>query len=316
MGSCRRVVDLLREATNMLTHLRTSNESIRLFMAELFATAMLVLIGCAAVAQGVLSGGGVAAILSINLAFGLAVMMSAHIAIGVSGAHMNPAVTLAMCLLGRFPWKRLPLYWISQFLGAFIGAAGVYALYHEGIRAYEGGELTVVGPNATAGIFATYPNSHLSTGGGVVDQVIGTAILLCLILALTDESNCALPRHLQPLGFGLVVVAVGLATNFNCGYAINPARDLGPRIFSALVGYGSEVFWAKGGWWWVPVIGPLIGSVVGTLCYQLLIASHYPSSTERPPEKPSSLLQHNDLENLQGSQADKMSEVHEIAEEL
>uniref|UniRef100_A0A8C4R448 Aquaporin-3 n=1 Tax=Eptatretus burgeri TaxID=7764 RepID=A0A8C4R448_EPTBU len=316
MESCSKLADLLRDAAKMLNNLRTSNESIRLFMAELLATAMLVLIGCAAVAQGVLSGGGVAATLSINLAFGLAVMMSAHIAMGVSGAHMNPAVTLAMCILDRFPWKRLPLYWISQFLGAFIGALGVYALYHEGIQAYEGGELTVVGPHATAGIFATYPNSHLSTGGGVIDQVIGTAILLCLILALTDESNCAMPRYLQPLGFGLVVVAIGQATNFNCGYAINPARDLGPRIFSALVGYGSEVFWAKDCWWWVPVLAPLIGSVLGSLCYQLLIALHYPRSTDRENEKPPSLLQCNDHDNLDGSQVDKMSEVHEISEEL
>lgn len=136
----------------------------------------------------------------------------------------------------------------------------------------------MVGEKATAGIFATYPQPFLSLAGGLVDQVVGTALLLLVIFALGDTKNMAPEPRSGPLVVGLLVVVIGMSFGFNAGYAINPARDFGPRLFTALSGWGSDVFRAGSGWWWVPIVGPLVGGVLGGFVYDGLIASHHAGS--------------------------------------
>ncbi|XP_069492108.1 aquaporin-3-like isoform X2 [Ambystoma mexicanum] len=221
---------------------RTRSLHVRCGLAEFLGTFILILFGCGSVAQMELSGFAKAQFLSVNMAFGFAVTAGAYVCAGVSGAHLNPAVSLAMFLLRRMSWKLLLVYCLSQFLGAFFGAAIVFSLYFDALHAFSGGNWTVAGPQATAGIFASYPSEHLSVINGFTDQVIATAALLICILAIVDEKNNAAPAGLQPFVIGLMVLLVGLGMGFNCGYPINPARDLGPRLFTAIAGWGLEVF--------------------------------------------------------------------------
>ncbi|KAG9466170.1 hypothetical protein GDO78_017099 [Eleutherodactylus coqui] len=236
----------------------------------------LQLCGCGSVAQMELSGFAKAQFLSVNIAFGFAVTAGSYVSAGVSGAHLNPAVSLAMCILWKISWRQLLVYCLAQFIGAFAGAGLVYLLYFDALRAYGGGNWTVYGPQATAGIFASYPSEHLGAINGLSDQVIATATLIICILAIIDNGNNPIPQNLQPLLVGIVVLLVGLSMGFNCGYPINPARDLAPRIFTALAGWGLEVFRAGGHWWWVPVVGPMIGAFFGTAFYEIFIGIHIP----------------------------------------
>uniref|UniRef100_A0A8C5P7J2 Uncharacterized protein n=1 Tax=Leptobrachium leishanense TaxID=445787 RepID=A0A8C5P7J2_9ANUR len=256
--------------------LRTENQYVRCGLAEFLGTLILILFGCGSVAQMELSGFAKAQFLSVNMAFGFAVTTGAYTCAGVSGAHLNPAVSLSMCVLNRLSKRMMLVYWLAQFLGSFVGASLVFSLYYDAIYVYSGGNFTVTGPQATAGIFASYPSEHLSAINGFTDQVIATAALMISILAIVDEANNAPPRGMQPFMIGIVVLLVGLSMGFNCGYPINPARDLAPRIFTAMAGWGLEVFWAGGNWWWVPVIGPMVGALVGVFIYMVLIEIHHP----------------------------------------
>ncbi|XP_041665632.1 aquaporin-10b isoform X2 [Cheilinus undulatus] len=233
------------------------------------------LFGCGSVAQVTTSEEKKGQYLSINLGFAFGVTFGIFVSRGVSGAHLNPAVSLSLCVLGRHPWMKLPFYVFFQLLGAFLAAATVALQYYDAIRAYSGGELTVTGPRATAGIFCTYPSDYLSVWGGVVDQVIGTAALLLCVLALGDRRNTTLPDGLQPVLVGAVVLVIGISMGSNSGYALNPARDFGPRLFTYIAGWGADVFRAGGGWWWVPIVAPCVGALLGTLIYQLMIEVHH-----------------------------------------
>ena len=245
--------------------------------AEFLGTFVLIVFGAGVVAQVVLSGGSHGSYLSINLGWGLAVTMAVYVAGGVSGAHLNPAVTLALAVHRRFPWRKALPYCTAQTAGAFLASAVVFVTYREALDRFDGGVRQVTGPKATAGIWATYPQEFLSAvPGGLVDQVVGTALLVALVLALTDRRNLAPPPGLAPLLIGAAVLLIGATFGFNSGYAINPARDLGPRLFTFVAGWGGEVFRAGGGWWWVPIVGPLIGGVLGGSVYDGLIARHHP----------------------------------------
>jgi MIP family channel proteins len=244
--------------------------------AELLGTFILIVFGVGVVAQTVLSKGENGSYLAINLGWGLAVMLGVYASGGVSGAHLNPAVTLALALTRGFPWVKVGPYVLAQMAGAFAGAAAVYFTYHEAFSAYDGGVRQVLGPQGTAGIFATYPQPFLSTVGGFVDQVIGTALLMAAIFAITDQRNNATPAWLTPIIVGGIVIAIGVSFGFNAGYAINPARDLGPRLFTALAGWGGEVFTAAGAWWWVPVVAPCVGAIAGAVVYDLLVTKNHP----------------------------------------
>ncbi|KAA0717352.1 Aquaporin-3 [Triplophysa tibetana] len=255
-------------------HIR--NKLLRQGLAECLGTLILVMFGCGAVAQVVLSEGSHGRFLTINLAFGFAATLGILICGQVSGGHLNPAVTFALCLLGREKWRKFPVYFFFQTLGSFLGAAIIFAEYHDAMYDYAGetNELLVTGNKSTAGIFATYPSRHLTLLNGFADQVIGTAALIVCVLAIVDPFNNPIPQGLEAFTVGFSVLVIGLSMGFNSGYAVNPARDLGPRIFTAMAGWGTEVFTAGDCWFLVPIFAPFLGSIIGVLVYQLMVGWH------------------------------------------
>jgi MIP family channel proteins len=244
--------------------------------AEFLGTFVLIVFGAGVVAQVVLSGEKNGGYLSINLAWGIAVTLAVYVAGTVSGGQLNPAVTLAAAVLRGFPWRKVPAYVAAQVAGAFTASLVVWLTYREAFDHYDGGVRQVAGAQGTAGIFATYPQPFLSIPGGLVDQIVGTALLILVIFALTDRQNLAPESTLTPVLVGALVVVIGMTFGFNAGYAINPARDLGPRLFTALFGWGGEVFRAGNHWWWVPIVGPCVGAVLGGWIYDVLIAKNHP----------------------------------------
>ena len=257
-----------------------SHPLVREAAAEFLGTAVLIAFGVGVVAQVVLSAGANGSYLAINLGWGLAVTLGILVAGGVSGAHLNPAVTVALAVHRGLPWGKVPIYAAAQLAGAFAGATLVYVTYREAITAFDGGARIVVGEHATAGIFATYPQPFLSLAGGLVDQMVGTALLMIGVFAIVD-AKADVPGWMRAALVGALVVAIGVAFGFNAGYAINPARDLGPRLFTAVAGWGSGVFSAANGWWWVPIVGPIAGAVLGGLVYDLCITRLRPSEPGR-----------------------------------
>ncbi|XDV13782.1 hypothetical protein PO909_002118 [Leuciscus waleckii] len=213
--------------------------------------------GCGAVAQVILSEGSHGRFLTINLAFGFAATLGILVCGQVSGGHLNPAVTFALCLLGREKWRKFPVYFLFQTIGSFLGAAIIFAEYH-----------------ATAGIFATYPNPHLTILNGFFDQVIGTASLIVCVLAIVDPYNNPIPQGLEAFTVGFSILVIGLSMGFNSGYAVNPARDFGPRLFTAMAGWGGEVFTTRQCWFLVPIFAPFLGSIIGVIVYQLMVGWH------------------------------------------
>lgn len=243
--------------------------------AEFFGTFILIAFGLGVVAQTVLSANANGSVLSINIGWGIAVMLGIYVAGGVSGAHLNPAVTIALAVHRAFPWSKVVVYAVAQTAGAFAAAAVVFITYREALGAFDGGTRMVEGATATAGIFATYPQRFLSIAGGFVDQVVGTMLLMIGVMAVTDQKNVAPPAWLTGPLVGLLVVAIGVAFGFNAGYAINPARDFGPRLFTFAAGWGPGVFSAGDGWWWVPIVAPVAGAILGAFLYDLFVNKHH-----------------------------------------
>ncbi len=251
----------------------------RELLAEFFGTFILIVFGVASVAQVVLSRNTAGTSLSINIAWGLAVTMGCYVSAGVTGAHLNPAVTLALATHRRFPWSKVLPYSFAQLAGAFVASAVVFVTYHEALSAFDGGARQVLGAQGTAGIWATYPQPFLSVfPGGVIDQVVGTALLVGVIFGITDSRNSPAPAGVAPVIVGLLVLLIGATFGFNSGYAINPARDFGPRLFTFVAGWGSEVFRAGNGWWWVPVVAPCVGGVIGGWAYDAFVGHRFPKS--------------------------------------
>ncbi|XP_056266935.1 aquaporin-7 [Pseudoliparis swirei] len=258
------------------------NQAVRVGLAETLCTYVMMVLGLGSVAQVVTGRGAFGQYLSINVGFGLGVAMGVHVGGKVSGAHMNAAVSFAQCVLGRLRWRLLPLYVAAQLLGSFLAAGTVYGVYYEAIHDFCGGNLTVTGATATAGIFATYPAPYLSLRAGFLDQVFGTAVLLLGLTALADRRNQPAAPGGEPLAVGLLVLVIGVSLGSNSGYAINPTRDIAPRVFTAIAGWGGEVFRSGSGWWWVPLVAPPIGGVLGAGLYRLLVEMHHPPL---PPQR-------------------------------
>ncbi len=242
------------------------------FLAEYLGTMVLILFGCGSVAMAVLFAsvptipgevvkGGYT---NIVMGWGLAVMLGIYVSGTVSGAHLNPALTLAFAISGRFPWSKCAHYIVAQFAGAFTGAALVFAVFYAKWLEFDP-QLT-----STAGIFSTFP-AMPGFWPGFVDQVVGTALLAGLILAIVDKSNVPPGSNLAPLLIGLVVVAIGISFGGMNGYAINPARDLGPRLFSVLAGFQNNGLTHGPSVWLAPVLGPVVGAILGTLIYDATI---------------------------------------------
>ena len=263
-------------------------------LAEFLGTFVLISFGCGVVAMAVaaLPGSGRAATpttvflaagdwLLITFGWAFAVVFGVYVAGGVSGAHLNPAVTLAMAVRRGFSWAKVLPFWFSQVTGALTGAALVYLVYHDAINAYD---QAATGPkvnghtNATFSIFATFPAAYFHGGvwGPLVDQIVGTAFLVMFVVAIVDLRNQAVKANLGPLMVGFAVAAIGMSYGANAGYAINPARDFGPRLFTYAAGWQSLAFPGSvsgtySGYWWIPIVGPLIGGVIGILIYDLFI---------------------------------------------
>ncbi|XP_061038059.1 aquaporin-9 isoform X1 [Eubalaena glacialis] len=260
-------------------------------LSEFLGTFIMIVLGCGSVAQAVLSRGRHGGIITINTGFSLAIVMAIYVAGGVSGGHINPAVTFAMCLFGRMKWFKFPFYVGAQLLGAFVGAATLFGIYYDAFLSFAGGKLLVVGENATAHIFATYPAPYLSLVNALADQVVATMFLLIVIFAIFDSRNLEVPKGLQPIVIGFLIVVISSSLGMNSGCAMNPARDLSPRLFTALAGWGFEVFTAGNNFWWIPVVGPFVGAMVGGLIYVLVIEIHHPDPNpdceeEQPEDKP------------------------------
>ncbi|VFV20337.1 aquaporin-7-like [Lynx pardinus] len=179
--------------------------------------------------------------LSVNLGFGFGVTMGVHMAGNISGAHMNAALTFTNCTLGRMSWKKFPVYILGQFLGSFLASATIYCLFYSIIQ-FSGGHLTVTGPTATAGIFATYLPEHMTLWRGFLDEVIVTGILQLCLFAITDKKNNPALQGTQALVIGILIVVIGLSLGMNTGYAMNPSRDLPPCFFTFIAGWGIQVF--------------------------------------------------------------------------
>ncbi|WIM94207.1 MIP/aquaporin family protein [Actinoplanes oblitus] len=242
-------------------------------VAEFAGTLILILFGVGVVAQVV--AGGIGDHDSIAWAWGLGVTFGVYVAARLSGAHLNPAVTIALAVFKGFEWRKVLPYIGAQFLGAFLAALLVRWNYTEVLNAKDPG-LTI----KTQGVFSTLPgNGSLPVGewGAFRDQIIGTAILLFLILALTDVASTPPGANLAPFIIGLVVVAIGMAWGTDAGYAINPARDFGPRLASYLTGY-ETAFRDQTGYlyFWIPIVGPIIGGIVGAGLYKYVVGRFLP----------------------------------------
>ncbi|HUR33507.1 MAG TPA: MIP family channel protein [Vicinamibacterales bacterium] len=251
----------------------------REMLAEFLGTLVLLTFGLGVVAQTVLSRQTAGSMLSINICWGLAVMMGCYVSAGVTGAHLNPAVTIALAVHRRFPWSKVAPYVAAQFAAALVASAVVFIAYHDSLNAFDGGARQVSGALGTAGIWATYPQPFTSLGIGFVNEALGTALLMGVILGITDTRNSPAPAGLTPIVVGLLVCAIGASFGWNTGYAINPARDLGPRLFTAAAGWGGDVFTAGHGWWWVPVVAPCVGAVLGGWIYDACVGHRFPETS-------------------------------------
>lgn len=245
--------------------------------AEFAGTFILILFGVGVVAQVV--AGGIGDHDSIAWAWGLGVTLGIYVAGRMTGAHLNPAVTVALAAFRGFSWKKVLPYAAAQTLGAFAAALVVRWNYSEVLNKFDPG-LTI----KSQSVFSTLPgNGSVDLGvgmwGGFRDQVIGTAILMLVILAITDLRNTAPAANMAPLMVGLLVVGIGMAWGTNAGYAINPARDLGPRLASFITGYGGAFRDQFGDlYFWVPIVGPIVGGLIGAALYDLLVGRYLPIS--------------------------------------
>jgi glycerol uptake facilitator protein len=229
------------------------------FIAEVFGTFILILLGDGVVASATLgTRGDIYNWNTITLGWAFAVVIAVYITAGVSGAHLNPAVTIAMAVKRGFSWSKVVPYIIAQMIGAFLGALGVYLCYQ--------GDLVAAGmPN----VWTSGAGNNISLTTAFICEIFGTAVLLWGILASGDAKNLAPGANLGGLFVGFTVLVVGLCLGGPSGYAINPARDLGPRLLGLVVG-------TKGlfdGLYWLvpPIIGTIIGGLVGVFAYDWFV---------------------------------------------
>src|SRR5438552_11781642 len=257
-------------------------------VAEFFGTMILILFGDGCVATvflfSNLGANGAATPFAtewivIILGWGLAVMLGIYVAGAISGAHINPAVTLGLAATGRHPWGKVLPYWGAQVLGAFTAGGILYFVYQGAlVHQLALNHLTIgdIAQGPTFGgpgygfVFYTGHRAFVGTFGAFGDEFLGTALLMGLILVIVDARNQPVQANLNPLIIGFLIVAIGLSFGLNTGYAINPARDFGPRLWIAIVSGGASLS-ADGYYFWIPIVGPLLGAVVGAFVYDYTI---------------------------------------------
>ena len=244
------------------------------YIAEFFGTMILILLGDGVVANVLLknSKGENSGWIVITFGWGMAVAMAVYAVGAISGAHINPAVTIGLASIGAFDWVQVPGYIIAQLLGAFTGAVLVWLAY-----------LPHWGPTEDAGlklgVFSTAP-AYRNTLANFITEVVGTAMLLFGVLAIVSnvqriqqasdvDLSAVFQFGLAPLLVGLLVLSIGLSLGGPTGYAINPARDLGPRIAHAILpiaGKGASDW----GYSWIPVVAPIVGGIIGAVLWNIL----------------------------------------------
>ncbi|KAI8593546.1 aquaporin 3 [Geranomyces variabilis] len=238
-------------------------------LAEFFGTFIMMIFGNGVCAQVSLHGGKNGEYLSISFAWGFGVLFGILAAGGISGAHLNPAVTIMNAMHSGFPWRKVPGFAAAQILGAFTAAAVVFADYRSAIRAFDGGVRQVTGPQATAGIFATYPQPYLTPAGAFFSEFIATAILAIGLLSIGQIKSADRPKYYAPVAVAFLVMAIGMALGAPTGYCLNPARDLGPRLLTLVAGYGTETFSTASYYGcWVTIFGPILGAIFGGYVYK------------------------------------------------
>uniref|UniRef100_A0A915D2T2 Uncharacterized protein n=1 Tax=Ditylenchus dipsaci TaxID=166011 RepID=A0A915D2T2_9BILA len=248
------------------SRLRIRSDLYRCVLAEFICTAMFVWAGTSVLAQTVLSRGRNNEYISVPVGFALALTFATQLGQRISGSHLNPAVSLFFYSFGQISLARLLLYVMAQMGGGFTGALLTFVLYWDALNAFDGAD-------------------HLSTFGGIIDQVFGTAFLCICIGMITDRRN-RIDLWLQSTLIGLSLALIGTAFGYNAGFGVNPARDLGPRLFTLCVGYGWKVFSFRNyKWFWIPVLAPLLGGILGAWIYQLAIGIHIPSEIDELEEK-------------------------------
>ncbi len=254
-------------------------------LAEFLGTFTLLIFGLGVVAHFVLRNqvgdpapapGTFGNFTTVNFAWGFGVVMGVYVAGGVSGAHLNPAVTVGLALRRGFPWAKVGPYVVAQLLGAFIAALLIRWNFYEWFNQVDPGKTF-----ATQGIYSTSPGPGMSVLGGLRSEIIGTAMLLMLILAITDARNTAPGANMAPWIIGIAVVVIGMSLGATSGYAINPARDFGPRLASWVTGW-STAMQKPGGqtYFWVPIVGPLIGGAIGVYVYDWFVGNFLPIEGE------------------------------------
>ncbi len=253
------------------------NKLMKECIAEFIGTGMLIFFGVGCVAALVVAGAKLGQ-WEISVIWGLGVAMAIYVTGGVSGAHLNPAVTLALFTQKGFEKEKVIPFIISQIAGAFSSAALVYFMYRNLFTAFEKNNGIVRGSVeslATAGIFSTYPNAALNNIQAFTVEFVITAVLMLTILALGDDKNSAPKSNLGPLIIGILIAIIGASMGPLTGFAMNPARDFGPKLFAYFAGWGKVAF--TGGlsnpYFWVPILGPVCGAQVGALIYRKIIES-------------------------------------------
>jgi glycerol uptake facilitator len=214
----------------------------------------------------------------VCIAWGLAVTMAIYATGSVSGTHANPAVTLALALYRKFEWVKVIPYCIAQTVGGFLGAVVVYQLYSPVIDHFNAAAHLTRSAGGAAGVFFTHPGLAVTPLHAFGDQIILTAFLIFGIFAITEQCNEMAPKaNFGAFIIGLLVALIGASMGYLEAWAINPARDLGPRTFAFLAGWGYSAFPSPQNYWWVPIAGPLIGGVIGGAAYQYLIRPYLPA---------------------------------------
>lgn len=265
------------------------------FVGEFLGTFLLVFFGCGSVASAVLTGAQVG-IFQVAIVWGIAIATAIYLTGSLSGAHLNPAVTLAFAVWAKFPWTRVPKYLFAQSLGAVVASLALYVAFHGVLTAYEtthGIVRGTPGSEATAMIFGEYfPNPGgkpftdagrltVTAGTAFFVEALGTAILVLVIMGCADEGNQSRPRTLNAVTIGLTVtILISLFGPLTMA-GFNPIRDLVPRLFSYFAGWGSLVFGVNGlGWLTVYVLAPTLGGLLGGGAYRWWLAPHYSGSTQ------------------------------------
>jgi len=259
------------------------NRTMKEFIGEVFGTFILILLG-----DGVVANVGLAPRVAgtaynwntITIGWAFAVIIAVYVSAGISGAHLNPAVTLGLAARRGFPWKKVLPFIVAQMIGAFLGAAAVYLIYREGLVAAGMPNVWSTGPGSIFGQAWFGAESSGATGSygmltASIAELFGTLVLIWGIAASGDLKNNGLKDNLGGLIVGFAVLAVGLSLGGPSGYSINPARDLGPRIFGAIAGT-TGLF--EGLYWLiVPVLVPAIAGPIGFFLYDVLVTKNLPS---------------------------------------